>query len=75
MPKQPLIMEILPQQDKMELVGSSRGQAHPIYNLAGRHWLSNFRGSVVSNRLPIEEWLETNEDVMKIYTMIDANKI
>lgn len=59
----------------MKIMGGNKGQAHPIYSLASRYQPFNFRRNVASNGLLVEEWLKVVKDVMRIYTMIDMNKI
>lgn len=54
----------------MQIIDGSKGQTHPIYNLVGRHQPLDFRGSLVLDELPGEEWLEVVEDVMRIFTMM-----
>lgn len=48
---------------RVEIVCSSKYQAHLNYNLVGRHQLSNIKSSIVSDVLLVEEWLKIVKDV------------
>lgn len=56
------------------MIGGSRGQIHPCYNLVDRHQPLEFHGTNADS-LTIEDWLEVMEEAIKLFEMIDHEKI
>lgn len=46
-----------------------------LYNLACRPKPSDFKDSAVSDELLVDEWLEVLKDIMRLFIMIDTEKI
>lgn len=80
--KMPLVVELPFQQDrvgievpKVEIMGSCKGQTHPIYILVDKYQALDFRSSAALNGLPVKEWLEIVKDIMRIFNMTNIDKI
>lgn len=55
------------------MMGGSRGQIHPCYNLVDRHQPPEFHGTNADS-LTVEDWLEVMKEAIKLFKMIDHER-